>query len=107
MCPLVTQFYLVTHTLGEAAARGIDVPAQMVRRSDAAIHVVANWMPICSSGQICILKLSPNRSLFIRNARSRAHRSARRGFPKRMRHKIELRDQRHIGGPDRISSAFS
>src|SRR5882672_6296089 len=28
---------------------------------------------------------------------------ARRGFPKRMRHKIELRDQRHIGGPDRIS----
>src|SRR3977135_646790 len=28
---------------------------------------------------------------------------ARRGFPKRMRHKIDLREQRHIGGPDRIS----
>ena len=30
--PLVTQFYLVTHTLGEAAARGIDVPAQMAAK---------------------------------------------------------------------------
>ena len=30
--PLVTQFYLVTHTLGEAAARGIEVPAQMAAK---------------------------------------------------------------------------
>src|SRR4029077_21257988 len=28
---------------------------------------------------------------------------ARRGFPKRMRHKIDLREQRQVGGPDRIS----
>ena len=30
--PLLTQVYLVTHTLGEAAARGIDVPAQMAAK---------------------------------------------------------------------------
>src|SRR3977135_646791 len=30
--PLLTQVYLVTHTLGEAAARGIEVPAQMARK---------------------------------------------------------------------------
>lgn len=28
----LTQVYLVTHTLGEAAARGIDVPAQMAAK---------------------------------------------------------------------------
>jgi len=30
--PRLTQVYLVTHTLGEAAARGIDVPAQMAAK---------------------------------------------------------------------------
>src|SRR6202040_4019228 len=31
---------------------------------------------------------------------------ARRGCPKRMRFQIDLREQRHIGGPDRISKCF-
>jgi UrcA family protein len=30
--PLLTQVYLVTHTLREAAARGIEVPAQMAAK---------------------------------------------------------------------------
>jgi len=30
--PLLTQVYLATHTLREAAARGIDVPAQMAAK---------------------------------------------------------------------------
>jgi UrcA family protein len=30
--PLLTQVYLVTHTLGEAAARGITVPAQIAAK---------------------------------------------------------------------------
>ena len=30
--PLLTQVYLVTHTLGEAAARGINVPAQIAAK---------------------------------------------------------------------------
>jgi len=30
--PLLTQVYLVTHTLRQAAARGIDVPAQMAAK---------------------------------------------------------------------------
>jgi hypothetical protein len=30
----------------------------------------------------------------------------RRGFPKRMRRQIDLREQRHIGGPDRISKCI-
>jgi UrcA family protein len=30
--PLLTQIYLETHTLGEAAARGIDVPVQLASK---------------------------------------------------------------------------